>query len=754
MRKTNPNLIKDMAQLARYSLANAAIRAKNLNEWLTNREVVEVMPKGAAGHSVNQRVQSLVEREDVNLATCVRIISNALAWLPLECCERQVEPDGTESLVPAADHPFMDFWRRPNSHHATHEIKTHLVVSLLTTGNSYLLPGDEVKGSILQPGTFEMWPAVPWQMYMMRDENGRPTGYKQIVGGKESFFDLESVVHARSYNLNDPVYGRSGVEPLKRQLWTEYSAEMMAMTFFVNDGTPRSVLIPDEPVGPEQAQQIEEFYADRANPDDKQRVQIMPVSGKFAAVTPTQKDMEFSVMRKYHRERTFGLIGIPPFLGGVMEYANFANARIQEESFWRHTMIPLANLLADTLTRSILWRRFDEDHMLRFNMSQVEALQGDQVKKAQRHRLYLDGGAMSVNEVRQEIGKEPLDGDEFNLPRPRVANQQALPAPADEKPSKTWADAKKIEIVTRTATGQVTDTKAVDALHLVRRWKAFDATVKQHEEVIEAAFRKFYKSQVKRVLAGLEAVTIEGRFMSSLAPYIRTKSPGGHIDFFLDYVEEDQPLYNLMQPIIMELMEKIGVDATDEARAAMASSATPSMVGIEFDVNNPKVRMVIEQLTNRMVKTNQTTWKAVRGILKRGFDQGSSIQDVAKQIKNRFNEFSMSRAKTIARTEMTGIANSASTMAWANSGATHKTWVATLDDLTRDYHVMYNGERVSINDYFKFGPEPLQGPGDPNAMMAANVINCRCTLDYDFEPLNAQELSDLELQGLAIPGAA
>ena len=105
--------------------------------------------------------------------------------------------------------------------------------------------------------------------------------------------------------------------------------------------------------------------------------------------------------------------------------------------------------------------------------------------------------------------------------------------------------------------------------------------------------------------------------MSCLAPYIRIKQAGGHIDFFLDYAVEDKILYDLMMPIVLELTDKLGMDATDEARTAMlASGVTPSMVGIEFDVNNPKVRMVIESLTNRMVRTNQTTWKAVRRILR------------------------------------------------------------------------------------------------------------------------------------------
>ena len=260
------------------------------------------------------------------------------------------------------------------------------------------------------------------------------------------------------------------------------------------------------------------------------------------------------------------------------------------------------------------------------------------------------------------------------------------------------------------------------------------------------ALKTFYKGQLKRVLDALVDTTIHGRFMSNLAPSIRVKDHS-HLDFFLNIRDEEEIMSNMFAPLIRDLSEKIGNQQSGSARAA-----SPSGIGIDFDVDNPKVQIAIHNLTSRIVSTNDHTFKTIRGILKRAFGDGSSVQDVAKQITAKFKEFSLSRSMTIARTEMTGIANSASNQAWQGWGATHKTWVATLDDLTRDYHVQYNGERVAINDSYNFGPEPLLYPGDPNASLAANVINCRCTEVYDFDPLTQQEITDLELSGLAVPG--
>lgn len=746
-------ILKDVAQLMRYRLANAAAQAKNFNEWLSDRSVVAMHGQGHAPHRINQQIETMIEREDVNLAVAVRNIADAIAWLPLDVFESEVGEDGRQVLTPATEHPFVALWREPNEKHSTTDIILHLVMSWLLSGNAYLhIQRGEQRGNVLNPlGDVSLWPIPSWHMFVKRDKDGRAIGYTQNPRAwNEINYELDEIVHFMQYNPVDPIYGRSGLEPLKRQLWTEYQAELMMLGFFMNDGTPRAVFIPEEDVGPTQSAQIEEFYGGRANPDDKNRLQVMPMKGELKTVTPSMKDMEFIQMRKYNRERTYAMMGLPPFLGGDMEHANFANAKMQDESFWRNRLMPISKKMADTLMRQLLWRMGDKSFILKHDTTKVEALQGDKLKKARTNSLLISGGIMSQNEVRvMEYDLERIDtpeADEIQVHRTNAGGDDSNPPVAGAPSGGDKRLNKKVTITTKSATGQVIDTKAIDKVLLNDAWNKFNQVVLDNEPVLIKALKKFYKGQLKRVLDALVTTTIQGRFMSQLAPSIRTKDDG-HIDFFLNISEEEEIMTNLFSPIIRDLMEKIGTEQSGSAR-----SANQSGIGIDFDVDNPQVQVVIHNLTNRMANTNDKTFKDIRRILKRAFGDGSSVQDVAKQITAKFKEYSLSRSKTIARTEMTGIANSASNHAWQGWGATHKTWVATLDDLTRDYHVQYNGERVAINDSYKFGPEPLLYPGDPNASLAANVINCRCTEVYDFDPLTQQELTDLEMSGLAAPG--
>lgn len=71
----------------------------------------------------------------------------------------------------------------------------------------------------------------------------------------------------------------------------------------------------------------------------------------------------------------------------------------------------------------------------------------------------------------------------------------------------------------------------------------------------------------------------------------------------------------------------------------------------------------------------------------------------------------------IARTEATNANNEGLMEGYKQSGiATHKEWVATQDDRTRDEHLALNGEVVNVDSDFSNGlPFPQE-------------VNCRCVV--------------------------
>jgi uncharacterized protein with gpF-like domain len=99
------------------------------------------------------------------------------------------------------------------------------------------------------------------------------------------------------------------------------------------------------------------------------------------------------------------------------------------------------------------------------------------------------------------------------------------------------------------------------------------------------------------------------------------------------------------------------------------------------------------------------------------------------------------RADTIARTETMRVLNEARQEATdqvveetgIEPSRVTRTWVATLDDRTRDTHAEMDGQIVGMDEPFvsPSGAE-LMYPGDPNAP-PEEVINCRCVVAINID---------------------
>jgi hypothetical protein len=165
----------------------------------------------------------------------------------------------------------------------------------------------------------------------------------------------------------------------------------------------------------------------------------------------------------------------------------------------------------------------------------------------------------------------------------------------------------------------------------------------------------------------------------------------------------------------------------DVRRPGIASS-----VGLDFSLQNPRVRGIIQRRAGDLVtNVTETTRESIRAALLAGRDQGLGVGQVAKLIEDTtFGAITGARAKTIARTEAVGALNAGEFAAAVQSGVMRsKTWLTQQDARVRDSHDALEGVTVDIGAAF---PNGLRYPHDPLGS-AAETINCRCTAVYSDE---------------------
>jgi SPP1 gp7 family putative phage head morphogenesis protein len=151
-----------------------------------------------------------------------------------------------------------------------------------------------------------------------------------------------------------------------------------------------------------------------------------------------------------------------------------------------------------------------------------------------------------------------------------------------------------------------------------------------------------------------------------------------------------------------------------------------------FDVDQADVAKAladrIDELAGQVTATTRQALEAQ--LLQHGVAEGESIPKLRARLQKVFTDLSDYRATMIARTETVGAYNAAATMAALDSGAVRKTWMATNDSRTRQSHRLADGDTVALNKSFRASQS--RWPGDP-AAPAAQSINCRCTLTFEYE---------------------
>lgn len=347
---------------------------------------------------------------DVN-ANCniaIRAISDAVRSVPTRVYGTEVV-GARENRYIDPDHEGNVLINHPNPDMTLGEVLRHNVKSLLATGNAYctieVMTGPNRR--------IEVWPQNP-RSVDVRIDRGRVVGYE--FGKYETnsrIYKPSRVLHIRESDLTEPLYGKPRHEAVRDEIYMDWLVNQFNKNFFLNDGMLGVMFTPDKNLTEAQHAQLMEAWKEEAQGvKNAFRIFINRFNGKFTTVDQKHNEIAFAELLKQNREKIFGAYGLPPFRGGVMEYANYANALAQDKDFWLNTVKPIVVTVLEAWNKQILWRYWSDDVEYDADYSAIEALKGDPKQQAEVHKIYLDAGAMTKDEVREQLDMGPLEEEE------------------------------------------------------------------------------------------------------------------------------------------------------------------------------------------------------------------------------------------------------------------------------------------------------------------------------------------------------
>ncbi len=141
-------------------------------------------------------------------------------------------------------------------------------------------------------------------------------------------------------------------------------------------------------------------------------------------------------------------------------------------------------------------------------------------------------------------------------------------------------------------------------------------------------------------------------------------------------------------------------------------------VDLDFDLDNPLVQEVLDQLAAQVRRVAETTRDEIRVLIGRQAAEGWSVQRLADELGQLAEIHSKNRATLIARTETASAYSRGSLLAYQQSGVVAAVeWLATLDDLTSPECAALHGTRAELGQAFADGT--LHPPRHPQ---------CRCSI--------------------------
>jgi HK97 family phage portal protein len=154
---------------------------------------------------------------------------------------------------------------------------------------------------------------------------------------------------------------------------------------------------------------------------------------KFEPMITSNRDMDYATLVKNARTQIYSQFRIPlPIVNSDSQtYSNYETAQV---ALYDRAALPMARFLYGQLGNALLyrygrdWRRYE----IRYDETDIPALQ---MRRAENVRLRKQIGVNTVNELRQQLGDDPVDGGDVIL---RPANEiPALDGATDAPPQPT-----------------------------------------------------------------------------------------------------------------------------------------------------------------------------------------------------------------------------------------------------------------------------------------------------------------------------
>lgn len=644
-------------------------------------------------------------KDSLYLNIGVSMIRETVSSIPLEMYRIKNKQGEVEEVY---ENPILSLLQRPNDRQTQKEFWKLAVAYYLLSGEAfwYLERGDNTD--------------EPTAMVNMRPDHVEillSEGKKDIIGysfhqsnGETLRIPKENVLHIKNIDPVNPLRGTGVIAPATQRIILEKEASRYQSLTFKSQGRPDIAVFLEQDLSDEEAEDARARWNKVYGSGDSSSAgffgsQVKDL--KLLSISP--KEMGFMESMKFTRDDILGALRIPKAMI-TSDDVNLANSQTARINYVKEACLPVLDTFIDVINNMLL-NSLGEDTFITYESPVNE----DRELLLKEAKELKEAGIISVNEARALMNYPEVEGgdtiesnDVFRLSMRKIAlrkiaknviRQRALlyrRLDATEKLAKAIAAAKAEKGVQR-AKNPVFHTQEMRNAYVKAYHKNIDQRAEAFKDAVDVYNDGFYQRIVKHIEQfGLSA------------------------DSFFDPSTELRTARNMFLPLMKGIYSKNGQDVLDGVANGFSSKASEQFYTAEQIIRQLELRA--DFFVTSMIDTD---FKQLKKIITDGMAEGLGVDSIARLIRGYFDDMSVSRARTIARTETGRLISSSTNDAYNQSEiVTGKEWLTARDGKVRDVagtindHVHNEGKIVDTRDIF---PNGERFPGEL-------TINCRCAL--------------------------
>lgn len=256
------------------------------------------------------------------------------------------------------------------------------------------------------------------KMTVVADPKTYVSEYK-FDGGQQSFSPSE-IIHVKDNSYKSLYRGSSRLEPALRTMRLILEMRKFQDNFFKNGAVPGLVLMTDNTLNPRLKERLTSEWSAKFRPSAGGKRPIILDGGmKIDPISNVSfQDLDFANSITGCEETVLKALGIPPIL---LDTGNNANIRPNHRLYYLETIIPIVDKINSALQSFFGFEIYEDT-------TYIEALRPELRDQAGYYQSLVNGGIITANEARAELGREPLPGhDDVRIPA-NIAGSAADPS--------------------------------------------------------------------------------------------------------------------------------------------------------------------------------------------------------------------------------------------------------------------------------------------------------------------------------------